>query len=71
MPRSSNLISAAETAPARDGNIAVQEELEAARKARTVEAYELFLARHPRHPLSDTARHELERIQGTKTQDKK
>jgi hypothetical protein len=45
-------------APHRDGNIAVAEELEAARCAGTVAAYDLFLARHPDHPLARTARRE-------------
>lgn len=42
----------------RDGSIAVQEELDAARRAGTLEAYDLFLARHGDHPLAETARHE-------------
>ncbi len=46
----------------RDGNIAVQEELDAARRAGTVEAYDLFLARHGGHPLAETARRERARI---------
>jgi hypothetical protein len=33
--------------PARPGHIAELEELQAARRARTVAAYDLFLARHP------------------------
>lgn len=49
-------------APARDGNIAIQEELDAARSAGTVEAYELFLNRHPDHSLSKVAREELDRL---------
>lgn len=48
----------ATSAPARDGNIAIAEELDAARKAATVEAYDLFIARHPRHPLRETAEKE-------------
>jgi hypothetical protein len=52
--------------PPRDGNIAIAQELEAARRAGTIEAYDLFLARHPAHPLARTARHErhliLERL---------
>lgn len=44
--------------PPRDGNVAVREELEAARRAATAEAYDLFLARHPDHPLADAARRE-------------
>ena len=43
----------------RDGNVAIQEELDAARRAGTREAYELFLRRHPGHPLADIARREL------------
>lgn len=42
----------------RDGNIAVQEELDAARKAGTIAAYDLFIARHPRHALAVIARRE-------------
>ena len=44
--------------PARDGNIAIAQELEAARKAGTVAAYDLFIARHPDHPLAEIARRE-------------
>ena len=43
---------------ARDGNIAIQQELDAARKAATLEAYDLFIARHPQHPLAVIARRE-------------
>ena len=42
----------------RDGNVAIREELDAARRARTLAAYDLFLARHPDHPLAETARRE-------------
>jgi hypothetical protein len=49
-------------APARDGNIAIQEELDAARRAATREAYDLFIARHPDHPLATTAKQERERL---------
>lgn len=45
---------------ARDGNVAIQEELEAARRAATVAAYDLFIARHPGHPLEAVARRERE-----------
>jgi hypothetical protein len=48
--------------PPRDGNIAIQEELDAARRAGTLEAYDLFIARHPSHPLMETARRERDRI---------
>lgn len=43
---------------ARDPNIAVQEELCMARNAGTAAAYDLFIARHPKHPLADVARKE-------------
>lgn len=45
-------------APARDGDVAIQEELCAARSAGTVNAYDLFLARHPSHPLAARAKAE-------------
>lgn len=48
--------------PARDGNIAIAEELCAAREAGTVEAYDLFIARHPDHRLAETARRERARL---------
>ncbi|MFC7498783.1 hypothetical protein ACFQRC_06065 [Enterovirga sp. GCM10030262] len=47
---------------ARDGDIAIQEELCAARKAGTIAAYDLFIARHRGHPLVETARAERERL---------
>ena len=46
--------------PARDGNIAIAEELDAARREGSVEAYDLFIARHPGHPLEAVARRERE-----------
>jgi hypothetical protein len=51
-PRSTNL------PRPRDPNIAVQEELDAARRAGTLAVYDLFLARHGDHPLAETARRE-------------
>jgi hypothetical protein len=42
----------------RDGNIAIQEELDAARRTRTLDAYDLFLRRHGDHPLAVAARRE-------------
>lgn len=48
--------------PPRDPDIAVQEELDLARRAGTVAAYDLFMARHPGHPLVETARRERDRI---------
>jgi hypothetical protein len=47
----------------RNPDIAVQEELDAARRAANVQAYDLFLARHGDHPLADVARRERARIQ--------
>ena len=55
-------MAAAEVPPARDGNIAIEQELCAARKAATREAYDLFIARHPQHPLADVAREERARL---------
>lgn len=52
-----------EIAPARDGDIAIQEELDAARRACTVAALDLFIARHPGHPLEAVAREERARLQ--------
>lgn len=49
-------------APARDPDIAVQEEFDAARRRGTVEGWELFIARHPDHPLATAARQELQRL---------
>jgi len=48
----------------RDGNVAIQEELDAARRAGTLEAFDLFLARHPDHPLAAAARRERAQIAG-------
>jgi hypothetical protein len=48
--------------PARSGDIAIQEELDLARRAGTVAAYDLFLARHPNHPLARVARRERDRL---------
>ena len=53
---------AAELRPPRDPDIAVQEELDAARRAGTVAAYDLFLARHGDHRLAEAARRERARL---------
>jgi hypothetical protein len=44
--------------PPRDPDVAVQEELDAARRAGTVAAYDLFIARHGDHRLAEAARRE-------------
>lgn len=44
--------------PPRDPDIAVQQELDAARRAGTLAAYDLFLSRHGDHPLAADARRE-------------
>lgn len=49
-------------APHRDGNVAVAQELDAARRKGTIAAYDLFLARHPDHRLARTARRERHAI---------
>jgi len=46
----------------RDGNIAVQEELDAARRAGTVAAYDMFLSRQGNHPLAKVAVQEREHL---------
>jgi hypothetical protein len=48
--------------PPRDPDIAVQEELDAARRAGTLAAYDLFLARQGDHPLAQVARRERARL---------
>jgi len=47
---------------ARDGDIAIAQELDAARRAGTVAAYDLFIERHPNHPLAEAARDERRRL---------
>jgi hypothetical protein len=49
-------------APARDPDIAVQEELDLARRNNTKQAYDLFIARHPTHAFAETARRERDRL---------
>jgi len=46
--------------PPRDPDVAVRQELDAARRAGTVAAYDLFIARHDGHPLAKIARRERE-----------
>jgi hypothetical protein len=46
----------------RDGDVAVREEFEAARRSGTREALDLFIARHPQHALAATARQERDRL---------
>jgi hypothetical protein len=48
--------------PPRDPNIAVRQELDAARRAGTVAAYDLFIARQSDHPLAEVARRERARL---------
>jgi len=53
-----NSMKSQQIAPARDGDTAIHEELCAARGKGTVEAYDLFIARHPAHPLAEVAKKE-------------
>ena len=46
-------------APARDPRLAVEEEYQMARQLNTVQALELFIARHPDDPLAARARADL------------
>jgi hypothetical protein len=48
--------------PARDGDIAIREELDMARRAGTTAAYDRFLTRHGNHPLAEAARRERDRL---------
>jgi hypothetical protein len=48
--------------PARNGEIAVKEEYEIARRRGTAEALELFIARHPDSALAERARAELRQM---------
>jgi hypothetical protein len=48
--------------PARDPAIAVAEEYQLARQQGTVQALELFIARHGDHPLAEKARADLRRL---------
>jgi hypothetical protein len=50
--------------PPRDGDVAVREELDVARRAGTLAAYDLFLSRQGDHPLAATARRERAAIAG-------
>jgi hypothetical protein len=50
------------TPPARDPKIAVEEEYQIARQRGTVQALELFIARHPDDPLAENARADLRRM---------
>ena len=50
-------------AQARPGDMAIMEELSEARAAGTVEAYRLFIRRHPKHRLADSARTELAELE--------
>lgn len=54
---------------ARDGNIAIREEFERARALDTVAAWELFIARHPEHPLAILARGRLATLEKSDPKD--
>lgn len=60
---SSNKIDGSEIATfARDGNVAIWEEFEAAKRKDTAEAYALFIARHPNHKLATKAKIHQSRV---------
>jgi flagellar biosynthesis/type III secretory pathway M-ring protein FliF/YscJ len=50
------------TPPARDPQIAVEEEYQIARQQGTAQALELFIQRHPDNPLAEKARADLRRM---------
>ena len=45
-----------------DPDVAVRQELAVARRTNTLAAYDLFIARHPDHPLAAVARREREAL---------
>ncbi|QWG15725.1 hypothetical protein KMZ29_09520 [Bradyrhizobium sediminis] len=49
--------------PARNPEVAVEEEYQAARQRGTAQALELFIARHPDSAYAEKARSELRRMQ--------
>lgn len=48
----------------RDGQVAVQEEFDAAARANTTAAWDLFIRRHPDNPLTEPARAARTAIKG-------
>lgn len=50
------------TPAARDPKLAVEEEYQLALQRGTVQALELFIARHPDEPLAEKARNDLQRL---------
>ena len=54
--------SSATVPPARDGEIAIREEFDAACRLGTRVAYDQFIARHPEHPLAGKARAERAKL---------
>ena len=50
-----------------DADVAVRNELEAARRAGTLAAYDLFIRRHPDHPLAEVGRRERAAIAAAKS----
>jgi len=49
-------------APARDGRFAIEEEFAAALRAGTLDAWDLFLARHPNSHLASAAKAQREKL---------
>ena len=54
------------TQPARDGNLAIIEEFVYLERQNTIEAMELFIARHPDHPLVEKAQQVIRRLEAGK-----
>lgn len=50
---------------ARDGNIAIREEFDLAVQVNTTDALQLFILRHPGHPLAEEASERLRKLNGT------
>ncbi len=52
--------------PPRDGNLAIIEEFAHLESQNTIEAMELFIARHPDHILVEKARQVIQRLEARK-----
>ena len=54
--------------PARDGDIAIREEFDIALQRNTIDALNLFIARHPGHPLAEMAAQKLRQLRRQKNE---
>ena len=54
-------------APARDGNVAIEQEFDTLVCHGTIESMKLFVKRHPQHPLADAARRRIRNLKRTES----